>query len=99
MCCYVACEATAHSLTHSGYLIGVCFVGQVKRCLQEESARIRRYLHPFTYQRIELECHLWLVCDENISFINDSCSEIVQREQWKGDSPERFECITVDGAI
>ena len=58
---------------------------QVKRCIQEESVRIRRYLHPFTYQRIEFECHLWLICEENINFISDSCSEIVQRGQWKGD--------------
>jgi len=66
---------------HTCYL----YVCQVKRCIQEESVRIRRYLHPFTYQRIELECHSWLVCDENVDFINDTCSEIVQREQWKGD--------------
>ena len=50
----------------------------------EEALRVRRYLHPFTYQRIELECHSWLICEENINFINDLCSEIVQREQWQG---------------
>ena len=52
--------------------------------MHDEAARIRRYLHPFTYERIELECHSWLICEENIEFINESCSEIVQREQWKG---------------
>ena len=46
--------------------------------------RIRRYLHPSTLERVELECQLWLVCDENLDFINDSCSEIIQREQWTG---------------
>jgi len=59
---------------------------QVKRCIQEESVRIRKYLHPFTCHRIEQECHLWLICEENINFLSDSCSEIVQREQWKGNS-------------
>jgi len=68
------------------FAIYYCFVYQVKKCIQEESSRIRRYLHPLTYQRIELECHLWLVCEENIDFINDSCSEIVQREQRNGNT-------------
>jgi len=68
------------------FAIHDCLVYQVKRCIQQESARIRRYLHPLTYLRVELECHLWLVCDENITFINDACSVIVQREQWKGNS-------------
>ena len=56
----------------------------MKRYVQEESLRIRRYLHPSTLERVELECQLWLVCDENLDFINDSCSEIIQREQWTG---------------
>jgi len=63
---------------------GIEFVLQVKRCVAEESRRVRRYVHPLSCERIEVECHLWLVCDENIAFISDLCGDIVRREQWKG---------------
>ena len=54
--------------------------------MQDESALIRRYLHPHSCPRFDSECHLWLVCDENIDFISDLCAEIVEREQWTGAS-------------
>lgn len=63
-----------------------CSDCQVKRCIQEECMRVRRYLHPFTHERLQLECHSWLVCDENIDFINEACSKIVPREQWTGEA-------------
>ena len=57
---------------------------QVARRINEEAVRSCRYLHPLSQDRIVMDCQTWLLCEENLDYINEECHMMVQREQWQG---------------